>query len=274
MPPTSLILPEHHHIVLPPSLHNRVSITATGLTRASLLVLAAAYQPQHLRKWVRGLPRALLEPVARKLRQQPTVCQPATSAAPLPDHSQPRPDIVTLNVQMSLRPKLRALLSWDDHPAAIGLRLSLFPTPGTRLAPSISSPLLVTMSCPTRLNLSSVPTTITAQLSQRCHAWHHCASTAWGVLILWGNEPFLLAVDDFPAHGSLPTYTVGRLGAISSPHRYALQRRGLRPANLCRLLCDVVLTTILLHKRHAVLLLPLAGNYSPQEGGPCGKDPR
>ena len=56
MPPTSLILPEHHHVVLPPSLHNHVCITATGLTRTSLLVLAAAYQPRHPWKWVRGLP--------------------------------------------------------------------------------------------------------------------------------------------------------------------------------------------------------------------------
>ena len=74
MPPTSLILPEHHHVVLPPSLHNRVSIKATGLIRASLLVLAAAYQPRHLRKWVRGLPRPLPDLVARKLRQRPAVC--------------------------------------------------------------------------------------------------------------------------------------------------------------------------------------------------------
>ena len=42
MPPVSLILPEHHHAVLPPSLHNRVCIVASALTRASLLVLAAA----------------------------------------------------------------------------------------------------------------------------------------------------------------------------------------------------------------------------------------
>ena len=67
MPPVPLILPEHHHVVLPPSLHNRVSIVATGLTRASLLVLAATYQPRHLRKWVRGLPRALPAAVTRKL---------------------------------------------------------------------------------------------------------------------------------------------------------------------------------------------------------------
>ena len=49
---------------------------------------------------------------------------------------------------------------------------------------------------------------IAARLSQRCQAWRHCASTASGVLVLWGNEPFLLAVDGPPAHGSLPTYTV------------------------------------------------------------------
>ena len=42
MPPVSLILPEHHHVVLRPSLHNRVSIAATGLTRTSLLVLPIA----------------------------------------------------------------------------------------------------------------------------------------------------------------------------------------------------------------------------------------
>ena len=45
MPRTSLILPEHHHVVLPQSLHNRVSIAATGLTRASVLALAATYHP-------------------------------------------------------------------------------------------------------------------------------------------------------------------------------------------------------------------------------------
>ena len=32
-----------------------------------------------------------------------------------------------------------------------------------------------------------------------------------------------------------------------------------------------MLTTILLHKRHAVPILPLAGNYSPQKGGPVDK---
>ena len=32
-----------------------------------------------------------------------------------------------------------------------------------------------------------------------------------------------------------------------------------------------MLTTILLHKRHAVPILPLAGNYSSQQGGPVDK---
>ena len=108
MPPTSLILPEHHHVVLPQSLHSRVSIAATGLTRATVLALAATYHPRRLRKWVRGLPHALPAAVARKLSQRPPATHPC-SGPPLPDRPSPRPDIVTLNVQMSLRPKLRAL---------------------------------------------------------------------------------------------------------------------------------------------------------------------
>ena len=110
---------------------------------------------------------------------------------------------------------------------------------------------------------------IAAWLWQRCHAWRQCASTAWGVVIFWGKEPFLLAADGSPAHGSLPTYTVGRLGTISSPRREAIQHRGLQPANLRRLLCDVALTTILQHKRHAVPVLQL----HPPKGGPCVQDP-
>ena len=60
-------------------------------------------------------------------------------------------------------------------------------------------------------------------------------------------------------------------------HRYTPQvtprwPRGSEPAsNLHRLLSDVVLTTIFLHKRHAVPILPLAGNYLPQKGGSVGK---
>ena len=81
-------------------------------------------------------------------------------------------------------------------------------------------------------------------------------------LVLWGDEPFLLAVDGSPADDAIATYTVGRLGAISPPHRDALQHRGLCPAHLRRLLCDVILTTVLLHKRHAVPVLPLADHFS------------
>ena len=79
MPPTSLILPEHHHVVLPQSLHSRVSVTATGLTRASVLAIAATYHPRHLRKWVRGLPHALPVAVVRKLTRHPA------TAGPCPD---------------------------------------------------------------------------------------------------------------------------------------------------------------------------------------------
>ena len=102
MPPTSLILPEHHHVDPPPSMHNRVSIAATGLTRARVLVLAT-YHLRHLRKWVRGLPRALPAAVARKLSQHPPATHPS-SGAPLPDHLSPRPDIVTLPCGPSYAP--------------------------------------------------------------------------------------------------------------------------------------------------------------------------
>ena len=112
---------------------------------------------------------------------------------------------------------------------------------------------------------------LAARLSQRCHAWRHCAPTAWGVLVLWGDEPFLLAVDGSAVHGTLTTYTIGRLGAVSPPHKDALQHRGLRPANLRRLLCDGILTTVLLHKRHAVPILPLADHFSPLTGDPVNQ---
>ena len=108
MPPTSLILPEHHHVVLPQSLHSRVSVTATGLTRASVLAIAATYHPRHLRKWVRGLPHALPAAVVRKLTRHPATAG-SRPDPPLSNRASPRPDIMTLNVQMSLRPKLRAL---------------------------------------------------------------------------------------------------------------------------------------------------------------------
>ena len=108
MPPTSLILPQHHHVVLPQSLHSLVSVTATGLTRARVLAIAATYHPRHLCKWVRGLPHALPVAVVRKLTRHPATAGPCPDP-PLSDRALPRPDIMTLNVQMSLRPKLRAL---------------------------------------------------------------------------------------------------------------------------------------------------------------------
>ena len=92
-----------------------------------------------------------------------------------------------------------------------------------------------------------------------------------GVLVIWGDEPFLLAMDGSPVHDTLTTYTVGRLGAVSPPHRDALQHRGLHPANLRRRLCDVILTTVLLHKLHAVPILPLADHFSPLTGVPVNR---
>ena len=104
-----------------------------------------------------------------------------------------------------------------------------------------------------------------------CRAWRHYTPTAWGTLVIWGDEPFLLAVDGSPTHGAITTYTVGRLEAISPPHRDALQHRGLCPAHLRRLLCDIILTTVLLHKRHAVPVLPLADHFSPLTGVPVNQ---
>ena len=95
-PQASLILPEHHHVVLPQSLHSRVSVTATGLTRASVLLLAATYHPRHLRKWVRSLPHALLAAVARKLTRYPATAgplpRPPRSRSPVapPGHCDPQ----------------------------------------------------------------------------------------------------------------------------------------------------------------------------------------
>ena len=157
------------------------------------------------------------------------------------------------------------LLTWGDHLTVTGICLSLFPPRDTPcplcllLAPGDH-----VLSCPLDpLLRSHYHRWLAARLSQRCRAWGHCTSMAWGTLVLWGDEPFLLAVDGSPAHGATTTYTIGRLGAISPPHRDALQHRGLRPAHLRRLLCDVALTTVLLHKWHAVPVLPLADHFSP-----------
>ena len=111
MPPTSLILPEHHHVVLPQSLHSRVSVTATGLTRASVAAIAATYHPRHLRKWVRGLPHALPVAVVRKLTWHPATAGSCPDP-PLSNRASPRPDIMTLNVQMTCDPSSAPWTSW------------------------------------------------------------------------------------------------------------------------------------------------------------------
>ena len=157
------------------------------------------------------------------------------------------------------------LITWGDHLTVTGIRLSLFP-PRDAPCPLCNMPASGDhiLSCPLDpLIRAHYHRWLAAPLSQRCHAWRHCTPTAWGTLVLWGDEPFILAVDGSPAHHTIATYTIDRLGAISTPHRDALLHRGLRPARLRRLLCDVVLTTVLLHKRHAVPVLPLADHFSP-----------
>ena len=48
---------------------------------------------------------------------------------------------------------------------------------------------------------------------------------------------------------------------------------GVTTSQPTSLLCDIVLATILLHKRHAVPILPLAGNYPPRRGAPWTRPP-
>ena len=84
-------------MILPQSMHSRVSVTATGLTRASVLAIAATYHPRHLRKWVRGLPHALPAAVARKLTQHSTTAGSCPEPPPS-GHVSLRPDVMTLNV--------------------------------------------------------------------------------------------------------------------------------------------------------------------------------
>ena len=74
-------------------------------------------------------------------------------------------------------------------------------------------------------------------------------------------EAWVLSDDVRHAYGSIN----------ATPHRDALLHRGLRPARLRRLLCDVVLTTVLLHKRHAVPVLPLADYLSPLPRAPVNQ---
>ena len=189
----------------------------------------------------------------------------AYSTAPLP---QRHPALSEYATAVS-----HGLLTWGDHLTVTGIRLSLFPSRDTPcplcLLPAPGDHIL---SCPLDpLLRAHYHRWLAARLSQRCRAWRHCTPTAWGTLVLWGDEPFMLAVEGSPAHHTITTYTIGRLGAISPPHRDALRHRGLRPAHLRRLLCDVVLTTVLLHKRHAVPVLPLADHFSPQQGVPVNQ---
>ena len=89
MPPVSLILPEHHHVVLPPSLHNRVSIAATGLTRASLLVLAATYQPDICENGSGAYPAPFLRPWPASCTSTPPPPTPPRTVPLLPTARHP-----------------------------------------------------------------------------------------------------------------------------------------------------------------------------------------
>ena len=138
--------------------------------------------------------------------------------------------------------------------------------PRTHPVPSASYPPPGTTSSRARLTRSSAPTTIGGLQP----------GSPRGVVPGATVRPLLGVPSSFGATSPscwlwmapqpttpLATYTIGRLGAISPPHRDALQHRGLRTAHLRRLLCDVILTTVLLHKRHTVLVLPLADHFSP-----------
>ena len=86
-----------------------------------------------------------------------------------------------------------------------------------------------------------------------------------------GRRPLPAGREWLPVPRRHHHYTVERLGAISPLHRNALQHSGLCPTNICRLLCDVILSTVLLHKRHAVPVLPLADHFFPLDGVPVNQ---
>ena len=199
--------------------------------------------------------------------------QHAYSAAPLPQRHP------ALNGYASA--VNHGLITWGDHLTVTSIRLSLSPRRDTPcplcIMPASGDHIL---SCPLDpLLRAHYHRWLATRLSQRCPAWRHCTPTAWGTLVLCSNEPFMLAVDGSAAHHTIAIYTIGRLRAISTPHRDALLRRGLCPGHLRCLLCDMVLTTVLLHKRHAVPVISLADCFSPLKRGPvnqslAGRPPR
>ena len=79
---------------------------------------------------------------------------------------------------------------------------------------------------------------------------------------------WLWVVCGAPPHPDLSTYTIGHLGEITPCHRDALLHRGLQRAQLWRLIHHVALTTVLLHKWHAIPILLLAGSYTPRRTTP------
>ena len=110
------------------------------------------------------------------------------------------------------------LLSWGDRLIVTGLRLSLPPPPPRDtpcplcLLPDPGDHVLPTRPSPPRPLPSVARGPALPEVSRLAPLHAHCL----GVLILWGNKPFLLAVAGSPAHETLLTYTVGRIGAIAA----------------------------------------------------------
>ena len=252
LPPTSFILPEHHHVVLPQSLHSRVSITATGLTRASVLAIAATYHHRHLRKWVRGLPRALPAAVDRKLTQHSTAAG-SCPGPPLTGHVSPRPDVMTVNVQMSLRPKLRALdvlVRECQYPLALHVQ-EAGPLIIQRVHPlyhTIQAPARVAGGCATLLYRTPdlVVTSHSAHPSGRALVTHftmagvtHCHANVY--LPADGNLDTLQEILDwvYPYLLLTPARVVVLTGDLNANCRW-VSHLPVSPASLC----DLVLPTL------------------------------
>ena len=252
LPPTSFILPEHHHVVLPQSLHSRVSITATGLTRASVLAIAATYHHRHLRKWVRGLPCALPAAVDRKLTQHSTAAGSCPGPPPT-GHVSPRPDVMTLNVQMSLRPKLRALdvlVRECQYPLALHVQ-EAGPLIIQRVHPlyhTIQAPARVAGGCATLLYRTPdlVVTSHNAHPSGRALVTHftmagvtHCHANVY--LPADGNPDTLQEILDwvYPYLLLTPARVVVLTGDLNANCRW-VSHLPVSPASLC----DLVLPTL------------------------------
>ena len=102
-------IPHHPGACGPSGILTRPQLTTTDLTRTSLPVVAAVYVLRQLRRLARGLPKALPSAITRRLHAAQYIPPAPPAATPQTADPSPRPDVGTLNVQMSLRAKLRAL---------------------------------------------------------------------------------------------------------------------------------------------------------------------